>query len=183
MKAVFVDGPYQGIEIDHNDMKLYCRQENAGNRFFIHVPPRDKWDAVRDNPDLLMQIPEFLVYELAFTKDGCELRFDESGDRLDEAKAQGQTGIHLPSPPLQTFICLPKYKAKPDATQPEKSFLVRDDKDREWYCILKVEAEHVESVESFMKLLKDFTQVFGNVSIQYCESTDDLPAKLADFLD
>jgi hypothetical protein len=49
MKAKFVGGPYDGLELDHDQINAYCDigsipADGGGRRLFVSLPPLERWD-------------------------------------------------------------------------------------------------------------------------------------------
>jgi len=102
MFAKFKGGPYDGIELDHNDINLYTAFTLIGIRKFLLMPPFDKWDAVRRGEiDKNADFGKRLVYELVRTPLVSVATFDPDGNVFANAvrdQAEGRGPAFIPRP-------------------------------------------------------------------------------------
>jgi hypothetical protein len=190
VKAKVIGGPYDGTELDANDVNLYTKFWPVGHRKFILMPPFDKWDEVRQgtvdkNADLGMRE----VYELVRTQDGMSAVHDPSGAVFHAALVDEREG-RGPQPVAEPFTgsyyqCI---RGKWALSRPGY-FAIRDDKDREWACceIPRHEAERDDVLVGMFEIRAIHEESGTNerlsVSTRHCDSVDELPAQLADVID
>jgi len=196
MIARFVGGPYDGVELDHNDINLYCRFTPIGLRKFVLMPPLADWKAVKKGDKTKEdQFDMLLSYDLVRTATGMTAYFDDKAERLSQASAEQRQGTQVvPHVPFTGayYKCM---RGDVDYLALEKVgfFPVTDQKGREWVChaVSRDEAENPNILEQMYPVVEaqgkaheqGFSRMGTKVSILHCESKEELPAKLADILD
>lgn len=190
MIAKFNCGPYDGIELDHNDMRLYAGFQPVGTRKFVIMPPFDQWDAVRRGEVEKDDVKGMrLVYELVRTPTGAVATFDSDGSVFVKAlndEREGRGPAFVPRPFTGAYYqCVRGEWALPPAGRVS----VTDEKGRKWAClkISNKEGERPDLFAPVADLMKAHdaagTDERFQVSTHHCESAHELPAKLADLID
>ncbi len=190
MKAILDGGPYDGVELDHNDINLYTGFNPIGSRQFLTMPPLKHWDAVRrGEKDKGGPFDDSCpVYELVDTDQGVRGRYDASAKIFVDAIREYQEG-RQPIPEVEFtghyFEC---YRGDMrDVRLPENYFTVTDEKDRRWVCV-PVSREYVDSGVGFKAMMsmmgkgEPLTEPLRSATV-LCDDAVELPAKLADFID
>ncbi len=185
MDAILFDGPYDGTELDHNDVNLYTQFTPVGSRKFLIMPPRDKWDAVRRG-----EIPKggpfdgiCPIYELVRTTAGMEGVYDRDGSIFTAALRQPIPAA--PSFPFtgQYFKC---YRGDlRDVSIPDNHFNATDEKEREWVCVpvSRQEGETGGLGEALSHLGGKPSTDPLKIVILHCDDKADLATRLSDQLD
>jgi len=180
MKAILNDGPYDGTELDHNDINLYTTFWPVGVRQFIIMPPPSDWDAVRqDQKDKSGPFEGSRpIYELIRTGGTIEGRFDCDGNVFSSAIQEHQEGrqkVPVIEFSGQYFGCwLGKLRSFPD-----DYFMVTDEKDREWLCIW-LSKEEGEAGGPRIALSR--FEHGGKFVVLLCDHEDELRGRLSDQL-
>jgi hypothetical protein len=91
LMAKFVGGPYDGMEISHEQINRHASvmpmPAGRQNRLFLLMPPRAEWERICRGEIIKDQAGGPLhAYERVFVPDGAEFH-DASDGRLDEATA------------------------------------------------------------------------------------------------
>lgn len=188
MIARLKGGPYDGIELDHNDINLYTAFTPIGRRQFLLMPPFDKWNAVRrgeieKDADFGMR----LVYELVRTPPVSVATFDPDGKVFADAvrdQAEGRGPAFVPPPFTGVYYqCVRGDWALTQAGR----FSVTDEKGRKWAClqVSKEEGEQFLGGYSELSQAHDASESTERlqVSTLWVNSADELPVKLADIID
>ena len=178
MQVTLNGGPYDGIVLDHNDIRLYARIQPVGPRNFILLPPRKDWDAVR-REEVDKNGPfdgQRAIYEYVKTQHGFKGQHDTDGSTFAEALREYSDG-RQPVPQAeftgQFFKC---YRGDlSDVELPAGDFTVTDGKDRQWTCVA-VSREEGES-SGFEGMASRL------VALLHCNDKTELSAKLTDEID
>lgn len=186
MRAKCQGGPYDGLELDHNDINLYLSLRPCGRRTFLFFPPPDQWEAVKHG-ELSRDGPfngDCPVYELVRLGDGNAVCiFDPDGSRLWEA---GEQLARTPAEPVrvpdgyQIVNCwLGKFQGM---TLPEPLVVIVDEKDRTWACCSE---EHFskETEQLLKKVAGDKMDERERFSARACRTREELIHSLSDVLD
>jgi len=185
MEALLNDGPYDGTDLDHNDVNLYTQFVPIGGRKFLIMPPRDKWDAVRHG-DLPKGGPfdgVCPIYELVRTTAGMMGMYDPDGSIFTAASRQPIPSARTYPFAGQYFKC---YRGDlRDVSISENHFNVTDEKDREWVCIpvSREEGETGGLGEALLHLGAEPWSEPLKIVIVHCDDKADLATKLSDQLD
>jgi hypothetical protein len=188
MRARFIGGPYDGIDLDHNDINLYTQFLPIGIRQFVVMPPKSDWDAVRRG-ELGKEGPfvgDCTTYELVRTSQGIEGRYDADGSIFAEALREfneGRQSVPHIEFTGQYFKC---YRGDlRDVSLPESHFTVADEKGRKWECmsVSKEEGERGGFGEMLSMMGGEPLSEPLRMVILHCNNKAELPSKLTDQID
>ena len=188
MNAILIGGLYDGITLDHNDVKLYARFCPVGVRKFIALPPRPNWGPVRRG-DLGKDGPftdERSVYELVRIPVGTEGQYDADGSILataTEELAEDREVVPEVEFTGQYFKC---YRGDlRDVSLPANHFAVTDERNRDWVRIaVSGEAGDGDGFAEMVSYMggEPLSEPLRMTKL-HCMDKSELPAKLADQID
>lgn len=189
MKALFERGPYDGVELDHNDINLYTTFYPIGHRQFVLMPPLDQWDAIRrGDKSKHDQFEKLFPYELIRSPESIRAVFDDNGglDRALIDERDGRATPQIPTVPTgKYYLCIQGTWCRAAADQ----FTVTDEKGRIWTCqeISRVEAERADVFHNVSELAREHaiskTSESLSWGIEHCEAPFQLAARLANIID
>lgn len=196
MIARFVGGPYDGVELDHNDINLYCQVSPIGLRKFVLMPPLADWEAVKKGDKTKDdQFDMHLSYELVRTSTGMTANFDDKAERFLQALEEQRQGTQAAPDVPFTGACYKCMRGDVDylALEQVGFFPITDQKGREWVChaVSRDEGENANISEQMYPVVEaqgkaheqGFSRTGTKAPILHCESKEELPARLADILD
>ncbi len=190
MLAKFKGGPYDGTELDHNDIRLYTKFMPVAGRQFVVMPANKNWDAIRrgeiEPENAFDESSPF--YELIRTPIGMEAIYDHGCEQFGAAHQDESEG-RVPAPVEPPF-----FGAYYQCFRGEWAFsidgfsAVVDEKGRTWACreighegwgpsnpsdTSRIWAAHRDCGTD--ERLREVTH--------HCDSLTDLAAELADEID
>ncbi len=191
MLAKCKGGPYDGTELDHNDINLYAKIMPVGVRNFVALPAFQNWDAVRrseiDADKAFDKSSPF--YELIRTPDGMDAVYDHGCERFGAANRDEREG-RGPKPVEQPFTGSYYQCIRGEwAVGTDGRFAVTDEKGRTWACkpITRDEGERSDIFADLPELSRAHDQSGISdrliVNTVHCESPGELSATLADHVD